>query len=302
MKTSFAPLHFRLFIFLALLITSVLAGTFHIGEFKPAQEIEIIDLVGEGAITLVTLIWIIVTLISRPAGRVTNLLFIGLSAMHISMLVDCVDEFIQYPHKAMWISTIESIPGTVGMLIMSFALYQWHKEQVVINDTLRKKERHYREHKHADSVTGLYSADYMKNQIAAEIENQNAIFSLIMLDVRQFEQFTHVFGYTHGDMLLQDLATLMQLNLRRHDLVCRFASDRFIILLPNTSMQEASEIAQQITLSIQHLAHKPDDKNSVTYHRMYYQTLEYSKGYTSQTMLTKLSEQISIQKQQNIAA
>jgi hypothetical protein len=35
---------------------------------------------------------------------------------------------------------------------------------------------------------------------------------------------------------------------------------------------------------------------------MYYQTLEYSKGYTSQTMLTKLSEQISIQKQQNIAA
>jgi len=143
--------------------------TFQTGQLKHATQIDFFDIAGEGGITLMTLVWIFFILISRPADKVINLLFTGLTLTHVSMLLDFIDEFLIYPDNNTWITTIESLLAPIGMIIMSFALYLWHQEQMTINTQLRNTEKYYRDHSLTDYVTGLYSAKYMKSQLQREI-------------------------------------------------------------------------------------------------------------------------------------
>jgi diguanylate cyclase (GGDEF)-like protein len=268
MNYTFLRLHKALFFYLIVTITFIVNGAFSIGTLKREFEFDWFDAMGEGGITLMTLIWIFFTLVSRPAGRVTNLLFIGLTLTHVSMLLDFLDEFVRYPQDWAWLTTIESLPAPVGMVIMTFALYHWHQEQNSINNQLRRTERFYREHSLTDFITGLYSADYMKNQITLEINHnkaQNSSFALVMLDIRKFSQFNEHYGYKNGDDLLREVALLITMNIRDGDLACRYASDRFIVLMPNTHQSTADEIAQQIKQSIEHLAYKLDSTSQAIY-------------------------------------
>ena len=49
---------------------------------------------------------------------------------------------------------------------------------------------------------------------------------------------------------------MLLLNLRRHDLLCRLAGDRFVVLLPNTGQSQASLLALELQQAVQSLAHK----------------------------------------------
>ncbi|MEC7453078.1 MAG: diguanylate cyclase, partial [Pseudomonadota bacterium] len=61
-------------------------------------------------------------------------------------------------------------------------------------------------------------------------------------------------GYTEGDRYLHDIAQLVIMNLRQQDLACRYAGDRFAILMPDVSPMQADVILNDIKVSIQHLA------------------------------------------------
>lgn len=300
MNFTFLQLHRHLFFLLAISITLVVSLAFYAGNLKPSAEFDFIDAAGEGGITLMTLIWIFFTLVSRPAGKVTNLLFIGLAFMHISMLLDFLDEFLRYPETLAWITTIESLPAPIGMIIMSWALYQWHQEQHAINNQLRRTERFYREHSLIDFTSGLYSAEYMKAQIKNELNNskgQHLSFSLVMLDIKQFSHFNLHYGYKHGDSLLREVAQLIQMNIRDGDLACRYASDRFIVLMPNTNKKTAQEIAQQTKLAIEHLAYKSDNTSQAIYPNIITCSHQYRGWHSYEEVLADINQHLCQAKQ-----
>jgi len=268
MNISLLKLHKTELIYLFLSIFFVCNVTFSLGEIKAIASIDWFDVLGEGSISLLLLIWIFFTSISRLAGRVTRLLLAGLIMMHISMLLDFLDEFLIYADDS-WITTIESLPAPVGMLMMTIALYYWHQEQLIINQQLQKKERFYREHRYIDAITGLYSAAYMKEQITREIEHikdSNNDVSLIMLDIKHFDQFNRKYGDVNGNNFLKDIAQLITLNVRSIDLVCRLASDKFIVLLPYEKADYAETISKQIQDSISSWAYKTNGHNDATFH------------------------------------
>ncbi len=302
MNFSFLQLHRHLFVILAISIIAVMTTAFSLGAVKPYAELDFFDAAGEGGITLMTLIWIFFTLASRPSGRVTKLLFIGLTFMHISMLLDFLDEFIRYPDGHAWLTTIESLPAPIGMVIMSWALYQWHQEQNAINKQLRRSERFYREHSLIDFTTSLYSAEYMKNQIKNELitsKAQHSSFSLFMLDIRQFSYFNLHYGYEHGDSLLREVAQLIQMNIRDGDLACRYASDRFIVLMPNTDKKTAQEIAQQTKQAIEHLAYKSGNSSQAIYPNIIICSHQYRGWHSYQEVLADINQHLFAAKQDN---
>jgi diguanylate cyclase (GGDEF)-like protein len=259
MNLAFLKFHRHLFTILLAVIISVILVTTTLGERKALSTIDIFDAFGEGGITLMILVWIFFTLISRPAGKVTNLLFMGLTLTHVSMLLDFIDEFLVYPDNNTWLTTFESLPAPIGMIIMSIALYQWHQEQMTINTQLRKTERYYRDHSLTDYITSLYSAKYMKTQLQREIiyaKKHQQSFALMLIDIRRFDLFNRQYGDKQGDRLLREIAQVILINLRDEDLACRYASDRFIILMPNTLVTTAEEIAMHIEQSVANLAFK----------------------------------------------
>lgn len=267
---------------------------------KAFSEVEMVDVIGEGGTALMALIWIFFVLISRPAGRVTNFLVMGLGCLHMSLLMDLLDEFFRYNAEFAWLATYEPVPAPIGMLILTYGLYHWHIEQLSLNRQLLRRERVYREHGLIDYITGLYSAEYMTQQIDAELEQMQQpdsplakqAFSLLMLDIDAFDEFVQRHGDTEGDRFLRELSELILMNIRVTDLACRYAGDRFIVIFPQTTLNDAAQIADQLQQSIAHLAFKPQHSAQAVFKQVSISLCASHANSSTQELLNKLNQQM----------
>ena len=229
------------------------------GTPQAFHEWQWLDIIGEGGTALFVLLWLVLVLKSRPTGRVTNYLSIGLCCIFFSWWMDVLDEFIRLPKHLGWNHWLESGPMPVGMILLTLGLYHWHREQQAINQQMEKRERVFREHRLFDNLTPLGGADYLKRQVsdcmAQSLEQQQPL-SLLALDIDDFASLNQHYGHAEGDAVLQALSQLLLLNLRRHDLLCRLAGDRFVVLLPNTGESQARLLALELQQAVQSLAHK----------------------------------------------
>ncbi|WP_022962564.1 GGDEF domain-containing protein [Halopseudomonas pelagia] len=246
---------------LVLLLASNFGLMLHLsaGDMKSQAEWDWLDVAGEGGSAVLILAWIFLLLKSRPAGRVTDLLFTGLACLFFSLWMDVTDEFVRLPDSVKWDAWLESGPMPVGFILLTLGIYHWHREQLAISAQMRNRERLYRDHLHFDTLTSLGGATYLKNQIEMHISQATAErqpLSLIMLDMDAFSTINRDHGQAEGDRLLQVVTQLVLLNLREHDLLCRLAGDRFVIVLPNTLESQATVIANELALSVAHLAYR----------------------------------------------
>jgi diguanylate cyclase (GGDEF)-like protein len=72
----------------------------------------------------------------------------------------------------------------------------------------------------------------------------------IVLDLDHFKQANDTRGHAVGDMALQHTASLIQATLRKSDLCCRWGGEEFVILLPDTSLEEALNVAEKLRSTI----------------------------------------------------
>ncbi|MDQ5886896.1 MAG: hypothetical protein RL210_1162 [Pseudomonadota bacterium] len=228
------------------------------GEPKPLGEWKWVDIFGEGGTALMSGLWAILILASRPGGRVTWLLAGGLGAIMLGAWVDCLDEFYRVPAAYPWDNWLESLLTPAGMLLLTGGLYAWRQEQASLNQHLQKRERLLREHRAFDRVTELADADYLRRQIRLEQGRSPRLpCALILLDLDHFHRVNREHGQLEGDRLLQAVSHLLLLNLRNHDLLCRYAGDRFAMLLPETGQAEAERIANHLAAMLGQLTHYP---------------------------------------------
>ncbi|MBU2870060.1 GGDEF domain-containing protein [Colwellia sp. E2M01] len=302
MNTSFIKYHSPLLIILCFTLAAVITTTFTLGDLKPSAEFDYADVLGEGGMTLMTLVWIAFILISRPRGKVTRWLFSGLLLMNISMLLDFMDEFIIYPESGTWITAIESMPAPFGMIIMSIALYHWYQEQMTLNAQLRRTERVYRDHNLTDFITGLYSAKYMKQQIKHQLlysKNSHKPFTLMMIDICQFDQFNRQHGHQQGDNLLREIGQVITMNIRDKDVACRYASDRFIVLLPDATSDVARKFAEHIENSLANVAFKVGSEQQTHYQKITLCSKEFDGTQSNYQIIEQLNLKMEVTKQQN---
>ncbi len=251
-------------VFTAGVVTLAVCLASMFGDVKESAVISNLDILGEGSIAFLTLAWMLAALASRPPGTVTSLLTIGLGLFLFSVSLDFLDEFFHYPEEAYWISMIESYPAAVGMVVMTAALYQWHLEQRALNLQLRRREWDFRDHDAIDPITQLYRAEYWKEQIHKQQRSgKSAVLAII--DINNFSLFNQKHGYTEGDRYLHEIAQLIIMNLRQQDLACRYAGDRFAILMPDISPMQADIILNDIKASIQHLAFRHSQNANAIY-------------------------------------
>ncbi len=265
MKLDLLRTHFKLVLFALSMIMLTLFLTFAMGTLKPIDDIDTTDLIGEGGIVAVTIMWLIATLVSRPAGKLTNLMTVGLVFMHVAVLADFLDEFLHYPAEYWWLSAYESIPAPIGMILMSIALYQWHQEQLQINQQLRKRELLCRDHSSIDFITGLYGAQYMQKRLDEHIvQTPTQNIQMMMVDIDYFDQFIVQHGDHAGDRILRELSELFLMNLRTTDLLCRYAGDRFIVMLTDSDKQQAKLMQVQFEKALAGVSIKASDSMAAT--------------------------------------
>ena len=145
----------------------------------------------------------------------------------------------------------------VGVALLTYGLFHWHSEQLAINEQLKRREQLFREHRYTDSLTQLGRVDYLKEQIQRQrVQVAGKPMALVMLEIEEFSTVARRIGHRESDRLLREIAEIILLNIRQQDLICRFAGDRFALLLPDTTPGDALILAQQVQMAIAHFAFK----------------------------------------------
>lgn len=207
------------------------------------------DIVGEGGTTAMVAIWLGYVRAARPAGVVTHWLCSGLAGMLLGAWVDLLDEFWVLPKAVVWDNWLESTLMPLGMALLTYGLHLWRQEQLALNRQLRQRERYFRDHRRIDGLTQLADAAYMEAQIVLE-RQQGRSATLLMLGWQGFDAVARRHGLAASDRMVQAAALLLQLHLRPDDLLCRYAGDRLLVLLPGCTGAEARQVAEQLRAAL----------------------------------------------------
>lgn len=105
------------------------------------------------------------------------------------------------------------------------------------------------DHANVDGLTGLYNRRWLDNafgRLLLQAGQGNQPLCLLLLDVDQFKHYNDTQGHQGGDQALIALGNILKTTLRPYDFATRYGGEEFLILLPNTGLEEGLMAAERI--------------------------------------------------------
>lgn len=110
-----------------------------------------------------------------------------------------------------------------------------------------------------DGLTGLYNHKHIFYRFEEEIkkaERYKTACSVIMLDIDHFKTINDTFGHHIGDQVLAEVSRVIKKSTRAVDIPGRYGGEEFIIILPQTSLNDAYRTAERIRKNIESIVFK----------------------------------------------
>ncbi|MGZ8901777.1 MAG: GGDEF domain-containing protein, partial [Limisphaerales bacterium] len=107
-----------------------------------------------------------------------------------------------------------------------------------------------------DHLTGLANRRRFERQLEREVARTlryGHAFSLLLLDIDHFKQVNDNYGHEAGDEAIKSLARILQQGTRGIDLAARIGGEEFAIILTETRMKSALEVADRLRLTIKRI-------------------------------------------------
>lgn len=105
-----------------------------------------------------------------------------------------------------------------------------------------------------DALTGIRNRAFFDQKINAEIKRsrrERSTLGLLMIDIDHFKSINDRYGHLVGDLVIKEVASRLQQELKRStDHLCRYGGEEFAIILPNTDIEGAMQLAEQLRLSL----------------------------------------------------
>jgi len=136
------------------------------------------------------------------------------------------------------------------------------------SDHLRNKLEESVELAITDSLTGLHNRRYMEGHLRALVAEALASgrpLSVLVADIDFFKLVNDTYGHDAGDLVLQEFAVRFQHNTRGIDLACRMGGEEFVVIMPDTEIELACQVAERLRACI---AAEPFQVNAETYIRV----------------------------------
>lgn len=105
-----------------------------------------------------------------------------------------------------------------------------------------------------DATTGLYNRRFLFTQLETEMARSRRFdreLSVLFIDLDNFKEINDCYGHRQGDLVLQELGTILSDSLRESDFVCRYGGDEFVIVLPEARLEAAREKAALLCERVQ---------------------------------------------------
>jgi diguanylate cyclase (GGDEF)-like protein len=104
-----------------------------------------------------------------------------------------------------------------------------------------------------DDCTGLFNARHLYKTLETEVYRSARFgyqFSVIFIDLDHFKQVNDTHGHLVGSRLLAEIGYLIKAQLRLIDFAFRYGGDEFVVLLPQTSKDQAVVVARRLQDSL----------------------------------------------------
>jgi diguanylate cyclase (GGDEF)-like protein len=132
-------------------------------------------------------------------------------------------------------------------------LQQAHQELATLNAELLEANRALAQAAVTDGLTGLKNHRAFQESLhsAAQMaERLQQPLSLVMFDIDHFKQFNDTYGHPAGDELLRQVAQVLRESARAYDVAARYGGEEFALLLPNTALEQAVQVAERLRQQI----------------------------------------------------
>jgi len=100
-----------------------------------------------------------------------------------------------------------------------------------------------------DGLTGVKTHRFLMEALSAEWKRStraNRLFAIVLMDLDRFKFVNDFYGHLEGDVVLQRVGHILEQNCRRSDVVARYGGDEFVILMPETSVEQARQLALKL--------------------------------------------------------
>jgi diguanylate cyclase (GGDEF)-like protein/PAS domain S-box-containing protein len=113
-----------------------------------------------------------------------------------------------------------------------------------------------REQSIRDPLTHLFNRRFLEESLERELQlagRKQQTLAILLVDLDHFKRFNDTFGHDAGDMVLVSLADLFRTFFRASDICCRYGGEEFMIILPESSSQDAAVRADALRAEVKSL-------------------------------------------------
>ena len=111
-----------------------------------------------------------------------------------------------------------------------------------------------------DELTGLHNRKYLLERMEQEISRARrygTALSVLLFDLDFFKVVNDIYGYDWGDVLLRSIADKLKQLIRKEDIITRYGDEEFVVVLPNTSEDNAFLFAERFRKDIERMEFIP---------------------------------------------
>jgi diguanylate cyclase (GGDEF)-like protein len=162
--------------------------------------------------------------------------------------------YVAYNYKTLQSSIRTFIDTTV--LIVTTVILWWLGKQY-------DKAKFYSE---KDYLTGLYNRRYIEEIFPKLISSAKKIeqLSILILDCNDFKQINDTFGHKYGDLVLENISTILLKSTSVSDIIARWGGDEFLIISPFSDQTGTEVMIKRIENGLRELSQKTEKKISVS--------------------------------------
>ncbi len=178
-----------------------------------------------------------------------------------------------------------NIQGSIGAL--KNQLEESGREIEQLRDEIKKA----REDSLADGLTGLINRKGFDMALAsclAKTPQNGEGPSLLMVDIDFFKQVNNTYGHLFGDKVTASVAQILKASLRDTHTVARYGGEEFVILLPDTPLGEAKQLADKIRSTVEKISIRHTTRNeNISNITISLGVASYGKGESTQQFISR---------------